>query len=165
MFDPSTLQAAVAGFQAANGMVKSILELRDTAKIHEKIMELRGMIMEAQGQAISAQAEGLTLVGRIRDLEAEIVKLKDWDRDAQRYELKEPAPGVFTYAVKEAMRGEQPAHQLCAHCYQDRFKSILNQEILAPGMTYILACDHCGAELVTSGLRQPGQPKRRPGKR
>jgi hypothetical protein len=33
------------------------------------------------------------------------------------YELKEVRPGVYAYSVKEAMRGPEPEHKICANCF------------------------------------------------
>lgn len=159
----SSFQAAAASFQSATGIVKAILDLRDAAKIHAKVMELNGAIIEAQSNTLAAQSASLAQNARVRELEERIVQMEDWQREKQRYELHEVKPGVLTYALKESMREGEPAHQLCAKCYQDGVKSILQSEHLAIGRAEMLICNRCHSELIASGLRQSAQPRRGPG--
>jgi superfamily II helicase len=160
MLDIAAFQAAAASLKVASDITKSILSLRDEAKIHAKVMELNAAIMDAQNSALSAQLSSLAQVGRIRELEERLVQMENWEREKQRYELHEVSPGVLTYTLKEAMSAGEPAHQLCARCYQDGKKSILQHEHLAVGRTEVLICDRCDSELITAGLRQAEQPSK-----
>ena len=140
MLDIAAFQAAAASLKVAGDITKSILSLRDEAKIHAKLMELNTAIIDAQSNTVSAQASSLAQVSRIRELEDRIVQIENWEREKQRYEVK---PGVLTYALKEGMRAGAPEHQLCAKCYQDGIKSILQEGHLAVGRTQLLVCDRC----------------------
>jgi hypothetical protein len=71
-----------------------------------------------------AAIAGLTQsINAIRELAKAMVGLRDAEK--QRYELTELATGSLAYVVKEAMRGPEPSHWLCAACCQQRKKSIL----------------------------------------
>jgi hypothetical protein len=161
MLDLTSFQAAAASFQTAGTILKAIAELRDTAKVHEKVMELRGVIIDAQAHTMNAQAASFAQVDRIRELEERIVKMENWDGEKQRYELRELKQGVLAYALKEGMSQGEPAHHLCAKCYQDGVKSILQPEHLDIGRVQVLVCNRCGSDLITSGTRMSSSPRSR----
>jgi len=162
MLDMSSFQAAATSLQTAGSIVKAILDLRDAAAVHAKVMELNSVIIEAQSHTLHAQADSFAQVSRIRELEDRIVQMEDWEREKQRYQLHEVKPGVLAYILKEGMAEGEPAHQLCANCYQHRIKSILQEEHLAVGRVHLLVCNRCGSELIIQGLRQEAQPRRKP---
>lgn len=158
----ASFQAVASSLTSAGEITRAILGMRDEAKIHTKVMELNTMIMQAQGAALSAQTSSIAHVDRIRDLEKRIVELENWDREKQRYQLHEVVPGVFAYALKEDMRAGEPAHQVCARCYQDGIKSILHKEVQSVGRVNTLVCDRCGSELITSGMRHESHARPKP---
>ena len=158
----ASFQAAATSLSAASEITKAILGMREEAKIHAKVIELRAAIMDAQSSTLSAQASSLAQIGRIRELEQRIVQMENWEREKQRYQLHQVRPGVLTYTLKQGMEAGEPPHQLCAKCYQDGIKSILQEEQLAVGRTHLLLCHRCDSELITQGLRQESHQRRSP---
>lgn len=154
MVDVASFQAAASSLKAVSDIAAAILDLRDEAKIRIKVMELQRAIIDAQSRTLSAQTDGLAQVSRIRELEQRVVELENWATEKERYELHQVKDGVFTYMLKESMQNGEPPHQICAKCYQDCIKSILQQEHLLIGRTHVLVCHRCGSELITQGLRQ-----------
>jgi hypothetical protein len=154
MVDVASFQAVASGFQSAGRILQSILELRDAAKIHAKAIELQAVILDAQSQAMNAQTTALAQISEIRELKERIVQMENWEREKQRYELKELKPGVFAYALKPDMSNGEPAHNICAQCYQSGVKAPLQAEVRAPGLVHVLVCHRCNAELITGGIRQ-----------
>jgi hypothetical protein len=77
-----------------------------------------------------------------------VTELETWDAEKKRYELKEVGLGSLAYVVKESMRGAEPAHQICAYCYQRGHKRILQ-----PGSTGYgkgLFCPDCKTTISIS---------------
>lgn len=167
MFDMASLQAAAGSLKVASDITKAILDLRDEAKIRAKVMELQRAIIDAQSSTLNAQTESLAHIEHIRELKQRIVDLEDWAREKERYELHEVKDGVFTYALKEMMSNGEPPHQICAKCYQDGVKAILQEEVLAVGRVHTLVCDRCGSRLITQGMRhpEPNYPGKLPSRR
>lgn len=157
MVDLASFQAAASSLKIASDIARAILDLRDEAKIRAKVMELQRAIIDAQSSTLGAQTEGLAHIEQIRELKQHIVDLEDWAREKERYELYKVKDGVFTYALKETMGNGEPPHQLCAKCYQDGVKSILQEETLAVGRVELLVCHRCGSELITNGVRPSEQ--------
>ena len=100
------------------------MELKEFASYKSELSDLTNAVIAAQNMTLESQAKAAALIAEKSELEKEVVSLKAWEREAQRYELKEVASGMFAHAIKEALRGSEPFHQICSHCYQDNIKSI-----------------------------------------
>jgi hypothetical protein len=83
--------------------------------------------MSAQSCALAVQSEQFVLAQSRRDLGEEIVRLKAWNTERYRYELQSVGPGATAYVVKDTMRGSEPAHWICADCFQSGKKRFLNE--------------------------------------
>jgi Zn finger protein HypA/HybF involved in hydrogenase expression len=133
-----TKRMGLSSLKAASDIVKGLNAANTQTLVNEVKISLQNHILEAQQSLATAQTAQATLIERISTLEQEIVSLKDWEREKQRYELKALYSGSLAYAVKESMRGSEPLHFICASCYQKGRKSILQ------GFT-----DHLGEHSLT----------------
>lgn len=129
-----------------------MLGIRDELLIREKAIELNAQVMTAQSAALAAQAAQAELVERVRELEKQVVDLEDWEREKGRYQLTEIATCVFAYATKPGMENGEPSHRICAGCYQDGRKSILQGIRRTKNWTRLefLVCHACKAEIVSA---------------
>jgi hypothetical protein len=125
MPDMALISGAVASLKLAFDMTKTLGAIRDFSKLNETVIELQRLIMSAQSDALSAQSDQFSLLDRIRSLETEIAGLKAWDAEKKRYQLTEVAPRVFAYVLKPDAGGSEPSHWICAACYENGKKSIL----------------------------------------
>jgi len=128
--------------QAANGLIG----LRDEPKIHAQVKELNSAVVEAYSRALAVQTAALAQASRIHELEERIVKLENWEREKQRYELSRLNPGVLVYSLKPSQANGEPHHDICATCYQDGIKSILQPEHSIAGIK--LCCTRCTSEIT-----------------
>ena len=88
------------------------------------------------------------MIQRIRELEAEITRMKTWDTEKQRYQWISPWPGCLVYAVKASMKGVEPPHCICQQCYEEGRKSILQDaEKHDRRGLYMIKCFHCSLEV------------------
>jgi len=140
--------AGLSIFKSLLDTAKSIKDMNDTATRQSVAIELGEKILAAR-EAQSA------LLERVSELEKEVAHLKAWDADKQRYKLSDAGNGIMTYTMKEGMENSEPFHQLCANCYNDGQKSVLQPETRTPGMCLVLVCNHCGADLYLTGQREP----------
>jgi hypothetical protein len=131
--------AGLSAIKTAFDIAKGLKDIDDAARRNAAVIELQEKILTAQ-QAQSA------LVERIGDLEREVNLLKDWEADKKRYELTEIAPGIVALSIKEAMRGSEPFHRICADCAANGRKCYLQQHIRGPYYDEF-RCRGCGAEL------------------
>jgi hypothetical protein len=82
----------------------------------------------------------------LRDLEKEILELKDWKGEAERYRLVEIGPGLFAFSLKPGMEHNEPRHYLCANGDNRKQKSLL--QITSQGeYGRIYECHNCKSEL------------------
>ena len=145
------LLALAQGFQAvrsASDIAQTLIGLRDSAKLLEKTVELNREIAATQAALFQVQSEQTQLVRTIDDLEKEIARMKIWEADKQRYELKRYDPGVFFYALKENEAAGEPIHHLCAKCYQESKKSIIQRTGRAMAREPSHFCPLCKTEFI-----------------
>lgn len=153
MADMALISGAVASLKAANDIAKGMLTLRDGALIQGKVIELQSVILDAQSSVFAVNQERSALIESIGELEKKVAAMEAWRAERERYALKEIAPSVLAYLLKESERATEPLHALCANCYQNRKKSILQFQ----GNYYSVAkfkCHSCNSE-IDAAIDQP----------
>src|SRR3712207_5855457 len=105
MADMALFQAAMTGLKTAADIALGLNKLNTMAEVNAKAIELQQIIMHVQSSALTAQSEQAALIQRVRDLETELVRVKAWEAEKQRYKLVQPWPGKgsIVYALKESM--------------------------------------------------------------
>ena len=158
--DIGSIAALTTSLQSAVEIAKAIMGLRDASAIQGKVIELQGVIMSAQASALSAQAEQFTLMNTVRNLEAKMAQMENWNAERQRYELKAVFPGAFAYVVKPELQGTEPLHWLCATCYHNGKKSILQDFARMPNdKTWeLFKCPSCAAVVKVHYTVSPDRP-------
>jgi rubrerythrin len=149
MVDLAAAGTAVATLKGAFDLTKTVLDVQGTVKIQSKVIELQSQILAAQQSAMSAQQAQTTLLDRIKELEAEIARLKQWDTDQAEYQLEQIGTGGFAYTPKAEPTPTKPNYWLCVNCFdRSRQRSVLQ----AQGRTKddsqsIWACPACKASI------------------
>ena len=162
MVDITMIQQVMSSLSLAADMAKTMIGVRDAAVIQGKVIELQGIILSAQSNALAAQSDQFALLNQIRELEEEVTRIKAWEAEKQKYQLDEPRPGLFTYALKQEAGASEPAHQICANCYQHSHKSILQRESRSPGRCDVLVCNDCGSAFYLTGAPHSDHVQRMP---
>jgi uncharacterized coiled-coil DUF342 family protein len=136
---------AIAGL----GAIKTAFDIAKGLKDIDDATRRNAAVIELQEKILAAQAAQSSLLEQIRELENEVADLKAWGTDKQNYELKSVHPGAFAYALKQSVQTTEPPHWICATCYQNQKKSILQYFGRAPGdnRTALYKCQRseCGA--------------------
>jgi hypothetical protein len=153
MVDLTAVQAAFTGLKTAGDIAKTFLSLNKIADIQAKVIELQSVILSAQGSALAAQNTQSALLERIRELEEAVAKVKAWDAEKQKYELKEVSPNSFAYVLKTEASGTEPTHWICASCYEHGKKSILQGQGNGWGVENF-KCAECKGDIK---IRRPSQ--------
>lgn len=151
--DMGAIGAMVGSLNAARQITKAMLSIRDQAMIQSKVIELNTEILTAQSSAFAANATQTALLDQIRDLEKKIADLEAWEAEKKRYQLKDVGNGAMAFSLKPGMEESEPPHSICANCYSNGLKSILQKEIRYPGLAHVLACHSCGSDMYLSGHR------------
>jgi hypothetical protein len=157
MVDISAIAGALSSLKAANDIAQAMIGLRDAAAFQSKLIEFQAKIIEANNSAFAAHDERSALLQKISDLEQRVAKLEAWETEKQRYELQELPPGVFVRVLKPSMATGEPIHRLCAKCYEDGKKSILQSIGKIHGQE-TLNCHNCGARMVV-GIYHTNGPR------
>ena len=141
---------------AGLGLFKSILDSAKGLKDINDAAVRNTAVIELQEKILAAQEQQMALAERVRELEEEVARYETWDTEKERYELTQVGDRrALAYTLKEGVESPEHPHQLCANCFTDGKKSILQEEVHSVGHAHILVCHHCGSEIYTSGMRRP----------
>lgn len=158
------ISAGLSSLKAAADIIKGLNAANTQAAITEVKIGLQKLVFEAREALAAAQAAQASALQRIHDLEQEIVQLKDWDGEKQRYQLNTIDSGAVAYTLKPGMENGEPPHWLCANCFNRRHKSFLQfkgQDWRPSGSrgdhsTY--GCDACTATFKVFYTKMPSKP-------
>ncbi len=141
--------------KAAGEAAQKLIELRDTAKFGDALIELQAQIIAAQQGALAAQAREAAMTEEIRDLKARMAELEAWDAEKQRYKLHDFGGETFAYILKKEESNGEPMHRICAHCYQKGHRSILQFHFRNGYSRDVYDCPACKTEFRFGVGRDP----------
>ncbi|WP_420415254.1 hypothetical protein [Roseibium sp.] len=159
---PSEVFAGITAFKTLLDITKSLSELDEAAS--SKATLETSEIIKLQTALLTAQHEQLALVERVGSLKERLAEFENWESEAERYELQDIGKGSSAYVLKPEVSTEEKAHYLCATCFQNRKKSILQPQNWDPGRCQVWICAPCGSFLYTSGIAMPQHAKLHPRK-
>jgi hypothetical protein len=151
------VSAGLSSLKLAKDMLQAMNGVHTAVQINDVKFTLQGHILDAQQGLFAAQEAQADASKRIATLEQEILGLKDWETEKQRYALKRYYPSAFAYALKPEMAAGEPPHRLCANCYQQGKKSILQGTAETVLRHRIFRCPLCKTEGPLSHDEQPEQ--------
>jgi hypothetical protein len=124
--------AGLSALKSAFDIAKGLKDIDNAARRNAAVIELQEKILAAQ----SAQSD---LTERIRALEEKVADFETWETEKERYQLHKTAGGGFVWSLKNETESRELPHQICARCYEDRKRSILQ-----PKPRSIAAVQHAG---------------------
>jgi hypothetical protein len=142
------LPQALASLSTALNIGKSLVEIRDSAKLQEAMIQFNSAIIDAQSKIMSSQKEQSVMSAKINELEQECMRLKNWDTERQQYSRKEIGSGNFAYVENNFVGKLQNAHKLCCNCFEKYTKSTLQQVNIPVGRLVSLVCPNGCPKLV-----------------
>ena len=151
----SDAEVLFQALQPATTILKELVGLKLSRNVSTKVAEMNTVILSAQSSALAAQAREVELTDRVRKLEEEVLRLKDWDVNKQDYELKSIQGTSFAYMRKESVKTSEPKHWLCQTCFHNSKKSILQRKEQSARRGWHWACNSCGAIIIVSGFAKP----------
>lgn len=153
--DLSAVMGAYEGLKAIYGGVKGLADIKEEFAVKAKAAELLDLVTSAQGKIFEIQASYTTALSRIDELEAEIVKTKNWAHEKARYKLHELMPGTLVYRIKPECQGLDPGHDICPNCYEQGIKSILQASGTYEGFRRV-ECPFCKAKYLSERIEAYG---------
>jgi hypothetical protein len=79
--------AGIGALKTAFDIAKGLKDIDDTTRRNAAVIDL-------QEKILSAQQSQSSLIETINELEKELVRLRSWEADKPRYELRAPAAGL-----------------------------------------------------------------------
>lgn len=146
MPDLTAIGQGLSALKAASDLVKILVGLRDSSKLQENTVELNSKILAVQSALADAQLEQTALVQTIARLEKELARYETWDAEKKRYKLTEVVPGALVYVLQPESATGEPIHWICASCYQQGKKSIL-QGFNSATFGWSHTCPSCKLEI------------------
>jgi Zn finger protein HypA/HybF involved in hydrogenase expression len=100
---------------------------------------------------MTLQSQYDVLLAENNQLKQQLVAAEDWEQESQNYRLEAVASGVFVYSAKPDIQSAEPVHWLCANCYQNKQKSLLQRTAEKTLYGRKFHCPNCKTDIV-SGL-------------
>jgi len=142
------LPLALSSLSTALDIGKSLVGIRDTAKLQDEIVKFNSIIIGAQSEIMASQNEQASMVRKIGELEKECMRLSDWEAERKRYARKEVATGVFVYIENDYVGKFENAHKYCCNCLDNYKKSTLQQFNITEGRKIWLSCHNKCPDLI-----------------
>jgi hypothetical protein len=142
----------MSALKTLKDLAESMISARDAKAFEAKKSEFQARIIDAQASVFEANEERSALIARVAQLEKQIAEMETWDAEKQRYELKRVSSfGTLAYALKEGMTGAEPAHLICATCYQRGKKSLLQGTPKLETGRRMYLCPECNTTIAMEG--------------
>ena len=140
--------------KVAYDIAKGISSIKTEVERNEAIAEILRVLISVEHDALVMQNDHSLLLREKDDLLREkddlikkISEFEKWNETETQYELKSIAPGIFVFSYKETSQTTEPAHWLCANCYNDRKKSVIQLDhVSATGSHYV--CHKCNSKIT-----------------
>lgn len=138
--------------KSALDLLKAFRGTRDATPEGDRLGEVYRMVGEAQQRALAAYADQLAMTKRIDSLEKQVLEYETWETEKARYALERVSTTFqsFAYAVKEDARAAEPAHRICASCFQRREKTILQERPVEGDRRTNLHCTRCDFTILAT---------------
>lgn len=137
----------ITGLRAALDLTKAMIGLRDAEAFRAKSIELQGIILETMDEAIKAREAHSAQIDRIGQLEKEVARLKAWDGEKEKYQLKRVGISGLVRMLKPDERGSEDPHWLCPNCFEHGEKSYFQKGPAG----HLFICPSCKANFVCHG--------------
>jgi hypothetical protein len=146
----SAIASALTALKAAKDIAQAMMGLRGGQAFQAKLIEFQSKLIDANSSALAAQEERTALLQTISSLEAEVARLKAWDAEKNRYELKKLERGGFAYLLKPAEANGTPVHAICPNCYERGVKSHLQPNGELQVHNHSWNCPSCPTKVMAS---------------
>ena len=133
-----------SAFKAMFDMAKALKDIDNATTRNRAVIEL-------QEQILSAQHSQSALIERVRELEEQVANFEKWEAEKEKYHLVEIRTGAVAFSLKDQTNPPSAPHYLCANCFEDRRKSILQETLRFPGRAHVLECHRCGSDIYRIG--------------
>ena len=143
----SEIATALTTLKTAKDFTKAVIESKTSAALREQAITFQFSIIEIQTALMEMQSQYQSLLQEKDDLKQQLIDIENWQAESANYELKEVSSGAFAFALKADKSGSAPSHWLCANCYQNKQKGILQRVGHIGPMGTMYLCPRCDAKI------------------
>jgi hypothetical protein len=146
---PTEFATAIGLLKTITSTTKGLLDAREEAKINDVAIYLQGIVLDLQSEMMMIQPDYQNVLRSRDELEKKLAEHENWDNERARYHL-EKAQGMWgncVYALNASNPAVEPAHWICAHCYENQKKSILQAR---PENKWY--CPRCATVILVTGF-------------
>lgn len=155
MADANPITKTLSTLQSAYSLAKSIADLEEAHAIKVQIGELLTQILSAQESALRSQERESALARQVHELEQHIIQMETWETEKERYQLTNFGGDTFAHLLKPEMANNEPAHRICAACFENDKKSILQSHGRNAYSQDRYFCPVCKTEFTFGVEREP----------
>lgn len=136
----SEIVTALSGLKTMSDLTKLVLSAKVDSAVTEKATESQTAIISLQCAMLELQSQYQLLSVENEELKKQLIESERWETERQNYTLAEICVGVFVYSSNG--NDTAPSHWLCANCFQNKQKSLLQlDEKSIDGTSYL--CPRC----------------------
>ena len=137
------LTATFSLLKTASELVRGFNSMQNQIAVGDIKIELNNIILDLQANANALNEKYNSIVNSKNDLEKEIINLKDFKSQKEKYILKEIFVGILAYVPKDEIDRIGKHHWLCQNCLDNLQKFSIYQK----HNDYYFTCPHCKNEI------------------
>lgn len=154
MIDIGQITALIGGINGSIEIVKAVQGVKDSVEANDAVLKLQGDLITLQGKVFILHELHSQTLQENSDLKDKVREFEDWATQAENYELRDFGGHTFAYALKTEVDTAEPDHYLCATCYQERKKSILQFSFQTNSGQDKYHCNICGNSTLLGHRRR-----------
>lgn len=120
-----TIKTVIETLKSATELIGKVNQLQTDADLLAVKAELLKLIFDAREEMMELQVQYSAILSRCTELESQLLAKDQFAQEKQNYHLHRFASGGLVYRFQPPDNSNIPAHDLCAHCFQNNVKSIL----------------------------------------
>jgi rubrerythrin len=151
--------AALKSVKSIYDIAKEVRNSGDPEKLRVAAAQMFDLALSAREQTAALQEERNDALVANANLKQELSRMKSWEAEEGRYQLRAIYEGSFAYALKTEANNGEPPHWLCPTCFQQRKKSVMQRGDYG-GMAgyYYWNCPVCKTTMQVDEAVSPTQP-------
>lgn len=153
----SEINTMLTSVTAMRNFTQFVLQSKVDNAVREKAIEFQSDVILLQSSIMSLQSDYQKLFEENEALKNRLREADNWSAEADKYELAALSPGIFVYSLRASEDGNAVTHWLCTNCFEQREKSILQNEGNHIGGGTIYRCPRCKYDIDVPSRANYGQ--------
>ena len=122
------ITALISSAKAAYDIAKGINSLNVDVERNQAVSKIIEILLSVQSDALVMQSNYQELLREKDELLKKLIEFEQWEKTETEHHLEEIVKGVFAYSLNNSNDTNKPKPWLCANCWQDKKKSILQAD-------------------------------------